>query len=202
VAIAVPIAAALLLWRLTSAARPAADWPASLKALDASKTMHGRGLCYLKDGTAWEYALWVRVRGPGDYQIKGLSRRVRPGPEEVPLPSAPDPQFLELCGAMTYCGDGGVLTRLAHSPTGRVRGRTTEWQGRPASEFQFLTGEVLAESERDRYPDAWTFIVDPETGLVLASELFTVENGVRRLRARCSYEYGEPLPAGFEEAPG
>lgn len=173
-----------------------------LRAAGRTKTMHGTARIYPKDGGIWEYGLWARVSGPGRCEAKGPVRRVRAGPGEGPAPVKPDPELVSLCNAMTYCGKDGIVTKLAARPGVVVRGRRSESAGRPAWEFHFRTADVLPPGEGASYPAAWTLLADLKTELVQVVELYAIEDGDLRLRARCEYEYDRPLPPGFDQAPG
>jgi len=203
-ALGVAIAAGVLGWALAGRARPVLKWSEVLEAVGQRNTMQGRGWLHLRDGTEWRYGLWARMESGGRVITKGML---------VPVSAAaarkPTPELVGLCEAMSYCGEEGILRRLAARKgglpagrqAGRARGRRIAWAGRRAWELRFDTPKELQEEGR-RYPDRWRFVIDPETKLVRRVELFVREDGEERLRGWCDYEYDRPLPPGFEEAPG
>lgn len=199
---AIVVGAGLIAWVVVARARPAVSWPLVLQAVGDQTTIHGSARIHLEDGTMWEYSLWSRVEGPGRCETKGLAKRARPAPGESPLPERPSAELTELCQAMDCCGEDGVVTRLASQADKPMPGRWGELGGQRVWEFRLETADATAAGQGEGHPEAWVIAVDPKTKLVRALEVSAAGSGALGLRARCEYEYGKPLPAGFGDAPG
>jgi hypothetical protein len=201
------LAAALLVvlaaaaWLLLGRARPVVKWSAVAESLHQRQTMHGKGRIYLSNGTEYAYALWGRIMPRGPCDVKGMALPVRTQGQEAELPAQASPQLITLCNAMDYCGENGILTRLASGPRGPARARPGEWAGRAALVVD-VPSPVPPAGEEAGYPDLFRLHIDTQTELVVCLELFLVEDGESKLRGRCDYWYDVALPPGFEEVPG
>jgi hypothetical protein len=198
----VPVALALaaLVWLAVVRARPAVAWPEVLEAAGERETVHGVAQLYLMDGSEWQYALWARIGGPGVSSSEGMLLQVRPAPGEEETPGRLSEELQMLCRAMDYCGEAGIVTRLARGPENRTPARREAIRGKPVLMVD-LAGESIGDEEA-AYPDRVQVYVDPDTMLVSRLKLFMVEAGGPALRGLCDYRYDEPLPPGFGESKG
>ncbi len=192
--VAAAAAAVLLtLWR-----RPVVRWQAVLDAAARKRTVHGKGRVYVRDGPEWEYALWGTIGPDGRCASKGMLRQVGLSPKGEA--AAPQPEVLMLCQAMDYCGEGGIVVRLASDAADGVRARRERWGGREVLAVDVESPEGPGAEEAGG-PDGWRLFLDPETMLLLVMDLYVVEEGRRTVTGMCEYEYDVPLPPGFDEAP-
>jgi hypothetical protein len=166
--------------------RSGVDWASVKAALMAQETIHGQGRVYASDGLEWEFAIWGIVKPDSAYASKGMIIPANPVTE-----AGPSPEVIRISNAMDYCGPEGLVTELLREGGRLGRARQGAWGGR-----QVLLAEV------GRPGEVWVMAIDPESKLPIGLEMFVLEEGGRRLRGRCEYEYDRPLPAGFEQAPG
>ncbi len=195
----VPVALVLaaLVWLAVVRARPAVAWPEVLEAAGERETLHGAGQLYLTDGSEWQYALWALLGGPGVSSSEGMLLQVRPAAGQEETPGQLSEELQMLCQAMDYCGERGIVTRLARGPENRTPARWEDIHGKPVLMVD-LAGQSIADEEA-AYPDQVQVYVDPDTMLVSRLKLFMVEAGSPALRGLCDYRYDEPLPPGFGE---
>ncbi len=166
--------------------RSGVDWASVKTALTAQETIHGQGRIYAGDSQEWEFAIWGIVKSGGEYVSKGMIIPANPATE-----SGPSPEILRISNTMDYCGPEGLVTELLREGGRQGRARPGAWGGQ-----RVLLAEV------GRPGEVWVMAIDPGNKLPLGLEMFVLEEGGRRLRGRCEYEYDRPLPAGFEQAPG
>ncbi len=193
VGLALVLAALVFSW-----VRPVVRWKAVAEAMGRQETLHGSGRVYLSDNSEWDCALWVKVEGPGKTIPNAMVRPVRLPAGQTTMPQRPARTLVTLQLAMHICGEEGIITRLAASRQSWTRGRRTERDGRPAIAVEVQDPAIL-RSGVSGYPDAWQFVIDPESKLVLAATMLVKESGEEVPRARCEYEYNAPLPKGFRE---
>ena len=193
VILAIVLAAIIFSW-----VRPMVGWSVVAGAMGRQDTLHGSGRVYLRDNSEWDCALWAKVEGPGKTIPNTMVRPVRLPAGQTAVPERPDPMLMALGQAMDVCGEEGIITRLLASGDSRARGRRTEWHGKPAIMVEMQSPASLRRAASG-YPDAWRFVVDPKSKLVLAVSMLVKEGGEDVPRGRCEYEYNAPLPKGFRE---
>lgn len=166
-------------------------WREVLAAARQRGTVHGRGLVYGADGAAWEYAVWGRFG-------KQFESRAMLSPRgEVGDPGA---SVLARCRVLECYGEDGAVSRLAER-AGPSPAEDAEWGGRPAL-ITRLKGSEVGMAPVEGIEGFCRVILDPESQLVRAVELFGGTDGRDELLGRCEYEYDLGLPPGFEELIG
>lgn len=177
---------------IVARARPVVSWTEVLQAAAARHTVHGVGRVQLAEGAEWECAIWAQVREMGECATEAMLRPVGAEAEA----GEPDEAVLGVCEAMTYCGEQGLLTRLAGAMGRGAQAQPTVWGGREVLVVE-VEARVGLEGPPAGYPEVGRLVLEPETRLLLAMELFAERQGERQLVAWCEYRYGEPLPPGF-----
>ena len=185
-ALALAAAAAGLLLRH---ARPVLAWSEVMQALAHRETVHGRGWLHPSPGVEWHYALWARRRRNADWESKGM---LLPGAGAEQ--AQPSPQALALCDAIATCW-------FPTDRKGTAKGRRVERAGLPVWEFEITPSqETRDEGKSPHY--RWRLLLDPKTKLVTRLEILAIQGELQTLAGWCDYEYDQPLPPGFEQAPG
>ena len=123
------LGAAAISWFALARARPTVAWSDVLAAAGQRQTMNGLGSLSMKDGSEWEYALWVRMGGPGVSVSGGMLLPVSPPPGGNQMPAKLDEDLEMLCRAMDYFGEGGVVARLAAREKEKTPARRVELGG-------------------------------------------------------------------------
>jgi hypothetical protein len=179
--------------------RPVVRWSEVLDALAQKETLRGQGRVYSADGPDWDYALWGKVGEGGSCTSKGMLRAMElPGGRNA---DGPGPEVVVLCQAMDYCGENGIVARLATDRSASGPARREKWRGREVLAAEVDSREVLG-TEGAGIPESWRLLLDPATHLLLGMELYVTRGGERMVGATCEYEYDVPLPPGFEDAQG